>query len=377
MGIKRRTFLTGVATTAVAAPFVLRASDALSSSGKVRVFSWQDYIHPDMVAAFEKGTGIKVELATYGTNEELESTVHANGGTGFDVVFPSITNVKHYDADNAPNGNWLKPLDMSKVNVNGIIPSFMRDSISMGATRNGKQMLLPFNWGTEAMTLDRSKINISDEDLSYGDMFRPEAKGAVALRAKSMLMCASMYLDAIGAVPSNRMLDVYKSEDEARRVWGAATKHILEHKENFGAFWSTSSEAKAAYAEAGCAIGHTWDSTGLLLNRENPDIVFRAPKEGAIAWVDAMGLLSGAENVDQGYEFMNFLMTPEVGGMFVNATGYNSAAVGAEDFASDEYKRQYSEVYRQDVVENFWWWPEMVPHYAPVRNEFVEIINNA
>ena len=376
MRASRRTFVAGVSAT-IAAPFILKSHDALSSSGTVRVFAWQDYIQQNIIDAFEKATGIKVELSTFGSNEEAESIIHANGGTGFDIIFPSITNVVEYQSPDAPNGLYLKQLDMSKVAVDQIIPSFMRDSISMGATYKGEQALLPFNWGTEGMTLDRSKMNIVDTDLSYGDMFKPEAKGSVALRQKSIIIGAALYLDAIGEVPSNRMMDVYKSEEEARRVWGAATKFVLEHKENFGAFWNSSSEATSAYTDAGCSIGMTWDTTGLMLNRENNNIVYRAPKEGALAWVDAMGMLSGAKNVDQGYSFINFMMTPQIGGMFVNNTGYNSAAVGAENYASDEYKRQFKDVYRDDVLSNFWWWPAMVSHFTPVRNEFVEIITNA
>jgi spermidine/putrescine transport system substrate-binding protein len=376
MKASRRTFVAGASAT-IAAPFILKSHDALSSSGTVRVFAWQDHIQKNIAEAFEKATGIKLELTTYGSNEEAESIVRANGGTGFDVIFPSITNLYEYQSPDAPNGLYLRQLDMSKVNVGDIIPSFMRDSISMGATYKGKQALLPLNWGTEGMTLDRSKMNISDTDLSYGDMFKPEAKGSVALRQKSIMIGAALYLDAVGEVPSNRMMDVYKSEEEARRVWGAATKFVLEHKENFGAFWNNATEATSAFTDAGCSIGMTWDTTGLLLNRENKNIVYRAPKEGSLAWVDSMGMLSGAENVDQAYSFINFMLTPQAGGMLVNNTGYNSAVTGAENYASDEYKRQYKDVYREDVVSNFWWWPAMVPHFTPVRNEFVEIITNA
>ena len=88
------------------------------------------------------------------------------------------------------------------------------------------------------------------------------------------------------------MLDVYKSEEDARRVWGAVTKWILERKDNFGAFWNNATEATAAFTEAGCVIGQTWDTTGLLLNRDNDKaFVYRAPKEGIITWLDSFGML--------------------------------------------------------------------------------------
>ena len=376
MAINRRHFIAS-ASTILATPFILKAHDALSSSGSVKVFAWGDYIQPNIADKFENDTGINLELTTYGSNDEAESTIQANAGKGFDVIFPSITNSLGYANASAPNGIYLTMLDMNKVNVDAIIPSFLRDSAALGGTFNGKQVLLPFDWGTEGVTLDRSKMDISDRDLSYGDLWKPEAKGAAAFRQKSVLMGTGLYLDAIGKVPSNRMLDVYKSEDEARRIWGDVTKFILEHKDNFGTFWNNATEATSAFSEANCAIGQTWDTTGLLLNRENSNFVFRAPKEGIITWLDSMGILSGAENTDQAYAFINFMLKPEVGGMFANNTGYNSAVVGAADFASDEFKRQFNEVYREDVLSNMWWWQADVPHFVPVRNEFVEIITNA
>lgn len=376
MSLNRRRLLQGAAAT-LAAPVVLRAHDALATSGSVRVFAWQDYNQPDLIEKFQKESGIKVEMTTYGSNDEAQSTLKANGGKGFDVIFPSITNRAGYEDPSAPNGIFLRPLDAAKIKFDAIIPSFLRDSASLGGVFNGKQVLLPFDWGTEGVTLNRAKLAIDDKALSYGDLWRPEAKGAAAFRQKSALMGTGLYLDAAGIVKSNRMLDVYKSEDDARRVWGAVTKWIIERKANFGAFWNNATEATNAFKQANCIIGQTWDTTGLLLNRENADFVYRAPSEGIITWLDSVGMPSGAENLDQAHAFINFLLTPEAGGIFSNNTGYNSAVVGAADHASAEFKKQFNEVYRSDVLGNMWWWQADVPFFAPIRNEFVEIITNA
>ena len=253
----------------------------------------------------------------------------------------------------------------------------MRDSALLGGVHKGDQILLPFSWGTEGLTVDRSALDIADADLSFGDLWRPEAKGAAAFRQSSVMTGTGLYLDAIGEVPSNRMLDVYKSEEDARRVFGAVAEWILARKDNFGAFWTNATEATAAFNDAGCIIGQTWDTTGLLLNRENENIVYRAPKEGIITWLDSFGMLKAAENREQAIAFMNFMLQSKVGGMFANNTGYNSAAVGAADFASEEFKRQFNEVYRQDVLGNMWWWQANTPFTSAVSNEFAEIITNA
>lgn len=373
MTITRRSALKFTAA-AVAAPVVLRAHDALASSGSVKVLAWQDYIQPNIAEKFEADTGIKLELTTFGSNDEAESTIRAAGGKGFDIVFPSITNSAGY-LD--PNGDsYFAPIP-GEVNVAAVIPSFLRDSATLGGVYKGEQILLPFDWGTEGITLNRGALDIADADLSYGDLFRDGTEGKAAFRQKSVVMGIGLYLDAIGAVPSNRMLDVYKSEEDARRVWGEVAKWIVERKDHFGAFWNNATEATAAFKDAGCVIGQTWDTTGLLLNREDANVVYRAPKEGIITWLDSFGMLKQAENPAQAIAFMNFMLQPEVGGMFANNTGYNSAVQGAADFASEDFKRQFNEVYTTEVLGNMWWWQADTPWFAPVRNEVVDIITNA
>lgn len=376
MSLDRRSMLKGSAAL-LAAPAILRAHDALASSGSVRVFAWQDYIQPNIAEKFEAETGIALDLTTFGSNDEAESTLQANGGKGFDVIFPSITNRAGYESPDAPNGLYLLPLDPAKAKFDAVIPSFLRDSASLGGTYKGDQVLLPFDWGTEGVTIDRGTHDIPDAEISYGTLWMDGTEDAAAFRQKSVIMGTGLYLDAEGIVPSNRMLDVYKSEEDARRVWSEVTKWILERKDHFGAFWNNATEATSAFKEAGCTVGQTWDTTGLLLNRENPDMVYRAPKEGIITWLDSMGIPSGAENVEQAYAFINFMLQPEVGGMFADNTGYNSAVTGAADFAGDEYKQQFNAVYTPEVLSNMWWWQADTPFFAPVRNEFVEIITNA
>lgn len=84
MNMNRRSILAASAA-AVAAPLVLRATDALASSGSVKVLAWGDYIQPNIAEKFEASTGIKLDLTTFGSNDEAESTIRANGGKGFDI----------------------------------------------------------------------------------------------------------------------------------------------------------------------------------------------------------------------------------------------------------------------------------------------------
>lgn len=374
MIINRRNAIKGAAA-AVASPAVLRAHDALSSSGTVKLFAWGDIVgavQEKIGPEFEKATGIQIEYSTFGSNDEAENKLKATGGQGFDLLWPSITNVPNYHQNDS-----LQPVDEAKLKGDNIVASMWRDSIKLGATYRGKRYGVPYDWGTEAITFDNATFPTEDANVSYGMLWTPEAKGQAAFRQKSVIMGVGLYLDATGEVPSDRMLDVYKSEDDARRVWGACTQWILERKGNIGAFWNNATEASAAFTDAGCTVGQTWDTTGLLLARDNPKFRYRMPKEGGITWIDGMAVASGNESIEQTYELINFLLDPAMAGDFASRLGYNTVVKGAAEHASAEYKAQFNEVYDDDNLANLWWWQADTPFFAPIRQEFVEKITNA
>ncbi len=367
----RRTLLKGAAAAggiAVTMPFIIRQS--LASSGEINVFAWGDYIQDNIIDAFEKKTGIKVNLTTFGSNEEQQSKLRAAGGKGFDLIFPSVDTRPEYD-----ECDLLQVIDESRVKVDRIESAMWRSSLSLGAARRGKRYLIPFDWGTEGITYDSSVHSFKQGELSYGDLWVDGLDGKVAGRQKSIIITLAIYLDSIGQVPSNRALDLYKTEADMRRIFDACLDFLKPHKKNIGAFWNNATEATSAFTDAGCTIGQTWDTTGIKLHTDvDKKWIYTAPKEGALGWMDTMGIPSGAENLDQTYEMINFLMTPEAGGMFANNTGYNSAAVGAANHLSDANKAAFQIAYPEGAIENLWWWPMNTPWFNGVRQEYVEKI---
>lgn len=365
-GISRRTVLKGMAAGAAALGSPGFVRKAFASSGELNIYAWSDYIYQDMIDSFQKATGIKVNLSVYGSNDEVLNKLRASQGKGYDIVMPSVTyGLQWYKHD------LLQPIDENKVHVDGCIPAMWEASKKLGAIHRRKRYTVPFNWGTEGICFDTSKRNYKYGQLSYGDVWTPENVGLATVRAHSGMLGLGLWMDAAGKLDSNQMRDTYESEDKMRRVYSELTKYAIAHKKNIRQFWSNAQETTNAFMQNGCVIGQTWDGPAMRLRSEtNARITYMAPKEGALTWMDTMAIPVGAVNVDQAYAFINWYYQPKHGAMHANNSGYNSCANHADQYLTEQNKKNFAAAYPGNAIDNLWWYPIEPAWFASIRNEF-------
>ena len=351
---------------AFAAPAVLRAHDALASSGTLAVYAWSDYFDRNtLLADFTNSTGVNVTLTTYGSNEEAEAKLRSAGGKGVDIFFPSVDTGPNYYRD-----ALLRPLDEAKFKAE-VVPSFYKSSLELGAADRGRRHLVPLVWGTEGITWDSTKFAKKSAEISYGDLWLPANPKQTALRPTSIFNGMALYLDATGGLKSNRGLDLYKSEAASRAVFDGVLSYITAHKANIGALWNSSAEATAAFATGGNTIGQTPDTTGILLGEKtDPKWAYGVPKEGGLGTMDGFGIPSGAANVEQAYAFANFLYQEDVAARFANTTRRNSCAKGAENYMSAQDRAAFDAAYPAGAIDNLFWLPAQTEIYTRLRTEY-------
>jgi len=366
-GITRRKFIKGTVATGVAAsvgPWFIK--DALSSSGELKLFTWSDYSKPEIIAAFEKSTGIKVKVTNYSTNQECMNKLRAARAKGFDIAQPSLTEYKlHMEFE------LYREIDESKItNLNNVESSLWESSGKQGGIIRGKRVGLPYDWGTEAVAWNTDKLSFKYGELSYGTMWQPEFAQKVTCRPHSVFIGAGLYLDSIGKVPSDRMFDTYKTEEKMRKVYDEIFKFLVEKKKNIKMFWNNAQDHQLAFLQNGCVIGQTWDGPILTLKKQGKPVSYMAPKEGAMTWVDSMAIVKNAENVEQAYAWINWAYTPEAGAIMAKSTGYNSVVKGAADLLDDATKKGFAEAYPGDALDNLWWYVSEEPWFVPARTEY-------
>lgn len=365
----RRNVLKSMGGAALATPFL--GSQAFAAGGEVNIYAWDGYVSEDMISAFADKTGIKVNLTNYGTNNEVLNKLRASKGTGFDVVFPSISALQQwYDAGDEDGVELLQEIDTTRLTDGQINPSIFDKSLDLGASRRGARFAVPFNWGTEGLAFNNAERALNWESASWNDQWSDENKGKMAVRPRSGLTSIALMLDGTG-----KMLDEgYLDEGMARQVFDQALEFALDHKPNVKVFWKTAAQLTGAFTADGCVIGQSWDGTAISMWKETQgDIRYVAPKEGALAWMDGCCIPAGAENVDQAYEFINFVTSAQGGGMHAANSGYNSVANGADAYLTEEDGARFREIYgpNGEAIANFWWWKPETGWFGSLRADYI------
>ncbi len=369
---RRNLMKSAVALGAVgfATPIVTR--NALSSSGEMNIIMWSDEFPGDVIPNFEKSSGIKVNQTPFSQNEEQINKLQATSGEGFDLCQPT--------RDRAPQFKdlgVLAPYDMGKLtNTGNILPSMLEGSKSVWTWEDGLYHL-PHCWGTEAMAVRTDLYKGDMAQLSFGSLWDDGVKGHVLGRPHSLLLGIGLWMDGNGKLPSNRMLDAFKSEEDMKKIYDQILPFAVEHKPWIKQFWDSADNTKSGLLENDCWIGQTWDGPILSLKKDGKPVTYQAPKEGAITWLDGISLLKAAKNTDQLYAFLNYLHTPEVSAMVADGSGYNPVVTGADALTSAAFKKNFQEAYPGDALGKLWHRPPEPSWYAELRTQYADKLKSA
>ena len=211
-----------------------KSQDNTSTGEKIYVYNWGEYIDPDLIKQFEKETGIQVVYETFDSNEAMEAKIR-NGGTHYDVAFPS-----EYTVQKLKRENLLEPLDHSKVpNIKNLDPNYM----NMPYDRNNKYSL-PYFFGTVGILYNKQAY--PNEDFSSTTLYQPKYKNDVLLvdGAREIMGLALNKLGySLNDTNPNHLKeaekDLHHLAPQVRGVVGDEVTMMLEQNEgNIAVVWS-------------------------------------------------------------------------------------------------------------------------------------------
>ncbi|GGI79010.1 ABC transporter substrate-binding protein [Legionella impletisoli] len=254
----------------------------------VNVYVWGGEIPKSVIHQFEKATGIKVNFSTYDSNETMYAKLKASKRTVYDVIMPS-----GYFVERMRKQGMLTKLNQSKLPLlDNLTPAFNKSAYDPG-----NQFSVPINWGATGIFYNNHWINESPS--SWRDLW------AKRWREQLLLLDDSREIFSIGLMSLG-----YQPNDTDPTHIKEAFEFLLKLAPNVKMFASDS--VQAIIIDGDAKAGTAWNGDAYKANQENKAIEFVYPKEGFVIWVDCLAIPKNPPHLDEAYEFINFILKPEV-----------------------------------------------------------------
>ena len=301
-----------------------------AAAEEVRVYNWSDYIDEELLTKFEEETGIDLIYDVFDSNELLETKMLA-GNSGYDVVVPTADFLQRQIAAGA-----FQKLDKSKLpNIDNAWDKIAERTSSYDP---GNEYSVNYMWGTTGIGANVGKVTEAlGEDAPLGSLdlvFDPA-------NMEKLADCGVHFLDAptelipaalawLGEDPASHDPDVIA---KAEPVLTAVRPYVQKFH---------SSEYINALANGDICVALGW-SGDVLQARDRADeaengveIVYNAPKEGALMWFDQMAIPVDAPNPDGAHKFINFMLDAENAAAASNYVYYANGNKASQEYLLED-----------------------------------------
>ena len=272
--------------------------------GSVNILAWPGYVengstdpNVDWVSGFEKETGCKVNLKTFGTSDEAVKLMQ---GGGWDVVSASGDatlrliygdNVQPVNVDLVPNyADIFADLKLQQFNsVNGVpygIPHGRGANLVM--------------WNT-----DKVKENVDSWAMTW-DPNSPYKGAVTAYDSPIFIADAAVWLMA--TKPELGIKYPYALDADQ---FAAAMDLLKQQKELVGEYWTDYTKAIQSFKSGSSAIGTSWQIIQNLAKADGAKTKAVKAKEGATGWSDTWMVAKDAEHINCAYKWLDHIVSPE------------------------------------------------------------------
>lgn len=279
---------------------------------------WCDHADPNLLKPFEDANGIKVNV------KEFEGT-----GAGFAIVEQSQSgdwDVMVIDSIDVPRGvakGLFEPMAEDQLPLADIFPEVALDNKTKV---DGKRYAVTEKFGYNTIGFNKSKVDVKDMD-TLAVLTDPKYNGRIAIY--------DYYLPVIGMAA---MSIGKKTADLTEADLPALKDVLLKMKANAKAVTDVAaSQTALATGEADILVGGgEWVTAGIA--KENPDLDFSVPKEGAVLWSQSLAVFKESKNKDMAMKFIQYVMSPDGQARLATSSCYWGMPANSKAALTDEQK---------------------------------------
>lgn len=269
------------------AGFIMFGNVGQTEKEVLNLFNWSEFLPQSVVEQFEKEYNVKVNYATFSSNEEMLAKL-MGGNIPYDLVVTS-----DYAIEIMIKQNLIQEID--KANVPNLA-NIDKNVLDLGFDPNNKYSL-PYMWGGNYIVVDRSKI--SKEITSFDGLWDSEFKNSMVILDDPRVI--------VGMALQKNGYSINTTNPEELKK---AKEDLIKLMPNIKAFDSESPKTLLINGEA--SIGYVWGTEAYLAKLENPNLETVLTKEGVVPQYDNFVIPAKAKNKKLAEEFINFIYRPEI-----------------------------------------------------------------
>ncbi|HEY2810875.1 MAG TPA: spermidine/putrescine ABC transporter substrate-binding protein [Rhabdochlamydiaceae bacterium] len=255
----------------------------------LNIFAWGDILEPDVISAFEKETGIKVNLSHYFSNEELIVKLKATGGVGYDLIIPS-----DYAVTILKNSSLIKEIDKDKFSYWAAINPSLRGL----CYDTDNSYSIPWEWELYGFGIDKEYFKDPFEP-SWKMLFDPSSVHYNITMVNDSIEAvdfASYYLYGLDPNITDERIEEIKNVLVRQRDWVTAYANFR------GDYFLATRTCPLIIASS----SYIWRTM-----RQFDFVSYVVPKEGSFITVENFCIPKATQKEDLVYRFLNYVYSPQ------------------------------------------------------------------
>ncbi|MBV9502996.1 MAG: spermidine/putrescine ABC transporter substrate-binding protein [Acidobacteriaceae bacterium] len=285
----------------------------LGRERRLNVYNWENYVASSTIPNFEREFQCRVRYATYGSAEEILAKV-MSGNSGWDVVFPSNSFVRPMR-----ELALLERLDHQRLtNLDQLEARFRAPKWDPLL-----EWCVPYMHSATGILYSKS---VSRTPLAWADLWTDSYQRRVTMLDDSAEVFGACLKRMGCSINSGDPAELKRARDMAVRQKPLLRAYLSE-------------EVRDQVIAGDVLVAQMWAQVAQVAMDNAANLAFSFPTEGFALYADNCCILRESKHKDLAYEFLNYLLRPQVAAAIAMEMRTATANAGARQLLPEAQRR--------------------------------------